>query len=1476
MSQNVTRKILINRRLKCLSDLGNRIKDADSLKNGCHIIMNALQKNDKDIPFALIYLIDNNKSETNFEPRVAYLSATTFDSDSKVNDEKLIPDHLLETPEVIDLTKNTYENYNTYIEIRRNTTNHSFLKCKSWPIDLIIRKDEHVKVALNDESQAVLFPVKIQSVEKKILIATLICGINPSRPLDNEYMEFLQLVVNHVSSILAQGKLREEEKKQLEMLADLNRQKVTFFQSVSHELRTPLTLMLSPLEETINLCTQEEVIHSHLQIVQRNTRRLLKLVTNLLQTSNIETGQLKVQYRETNIAKLTQELASNFNNMASKLNLNYIIDIPNPNDFNQALKNKVYLDHELYETIIYNLCSNAFKHTWSGNIKVRLYIDHENERDIVILEVSDTGIGIAEADLKNLFQRFYRVESQQSRSYEGTGIGLSLVKELITIHGGNITVTSKIGKGTTFKCQFPTGFEHLPINQVCLNEDDDTLNNDHQLNLNQQLYLEDLQWDQNNELTIRECESKDIINMDIDETFFSTNVFHKTTKNTVLIVDDNIDMRNYIEGLLKKEFNVYRACDGRDAWLLLTSLPNLPDLILSDVMMPNMNGYELLNKLRSSAKTRLIPVILLTAKAGELSSMKGLEDGANDYIVKPFNSRQLIARIHTNIKLSQFRYQIISHRCRQEEVKQLLISISNTILSEINFMDALSKVVKKVHQIISCNRIFIVLCELSEIQNRTMIALSEDPEVNSEDNIISNLISDQLTVDQILGICESTTSESSNAQEDYSTEVDVSHNTHCIDTSRQVSMLSARIIANNKYLGWIKAHKSPDINWDDTEIELFQQISNQINVTINSVKLLKEKIIKEAHIKAIQGANSVKTQILANTSHELRTPLGAIIGILSSIKDDNLSAEQKDMIDIMIHSSDNALFTVNNILNAAKLEAHKITLDCKTLDLFDLLESTIEIFEENSGNKQVELILSYDTNSLPKFVKSDPERLKQILMHLLSNSVKFTKEGEIMMKIFVKSLDTVDENLENQLTKKVKLLVEVSDTGIGINPEFMQHMWESYSRVDTSIIRQHCGTGLGLSISKQLVEINNGEIGAESKLGEGSKFWFTWNVELPPIPAISKILKYADSPIQLEDAINHILPSHIRLKRILLIHPIESARIAITNFLKNFERVGVFDTCGKGIEASKYHKELYNQAAYDIAFINLYEKDAEEVTKAALELRQINSDNLYIVFMIFSNSSEKALVKKLIDTIGGRSTRIFKPITYKKVINQCSRHNILEKDFENSVSYNAKNFINNNLEKFKFDFETAFKINLASSVTSPLNICKKRMADCEIENMDEIRATKSRLRTISNKYILCVDDNPMDLEITQKNLEELGYSTLLARSGQEAIDLLQSKFELLNSDCGISDTEDKLKYFDISIVLMDCKMSDMSGFDTSRAIRSLNSEISDIPIVGLSASATEETYNKCKESGMNYCLVKPLKIEQFNEIMTLCNANNFI
>ncbi|RIB30723.1 hypothetical protein C2G38_2238081 [Gigaspora rosea] len=588
MCDYTTHKVLANRRLKTLSDLANHINDVDSLESACNIIMKSFCENDKDIPFALIYLIDNDNLKSGIQSCTARLISTTFNYKDLYNKNWDIPDNLLETQKTINLIENPDENYDLFIEVKRPTTNHLFLKCKSWPIHLVVKEDKDIKVLLKDGSQAVLFPIKSSNGSKLILSSILICGINSNRELDNDYTNFLRSVVTYASTAITNGKLREEERKHVEMLTNLNHQKLMFFQNISRDLLTPLTLILSPLDAAINSCMQETTMLSHLQIVQRNTHRLLKLVNNLLQVSNIENGHLEAHYHEADIVKFTQELTSSFNNIAEKLGLDYIIDIPDPDKFKHALVNEVYLDHDMFETIVYNLCSNAFKNTWNGQIKVSLYIENENERNTIILEVSDTGVGISEVDLLNIFHRFHRTKSQQSRSYEGTGIGLDLVKELITYHGGEISVTSKVGQDNS---------DDVYIGKISLN---------------------------------------------------------MTKKHKILLVEDNTDMRNYLEELLRNEFEVYCVYNGYDAIMFLTNSIELPDLILSDVMMPIINGYELLNMLRSNIATRLIPIILLTARVDESS---GLDYGADDYLVKPFISQELITRIQTNIKLSQLRNQ---------------------------------------------------------------------------------------------------------------------------------------------------------------------------------------------------------------------------------------------------------------------------------------------------------------------------------------------------------------------------------------------------------------------------------------------------------------------------------------------------------------------------------------------------------------------------------------------------------------------------------------------------------------------------------------------------------------------------------------------------------------------------------------------------------------------------------------------------
>ncbi|CAG8628783.1 30615_t:CDS:2 [Racocetra persica] len=243
-------------------------------------------------------------------------------------------------------------------------------------------------------------------------------------------------------------------------------------------------------------------------------------------------------------------------------------------------------------------------------------------------------------------------------------------------------------------------------------------------------------------------------------------------------------------------------------------------------------------------------------------------------------------------------------------------------------------------------------------------------------------------------------------------------------------------------------------------------------------------------------------------------------------------------------------------------------------------------------------------------------------------------------------IEKKENSTYNQLIKKETLLIELSDTGIGINPKYIQHAWESFSQGDMSITKKQNGAGLGLSICKSLVEINGGEIKVESQLGKGSKFSFTWNVELLPMTSSS-------TDIQFNEQINYVLPHAIRQKRILIIHSVESLRNSISKYLKRAEKVDTFDTFEKGIEAVKTYKELYYQFTYDIAFINLYENNKDEVITFILELKElsINSNNLAIIFIVFPSNEGIMLAKELMGKFLGTSV-IYTPITWNKLINQ--------------------------------------------------------------------------------------------------------------------------------------------------------------------------------------------------------------------------------
>ncbi|RIB30314.1 hypothetical protein C2G38_2152904 [Gigaspora rosea] len=1044
-----TQKVLNERRLKTLNKLSCQTADAESLESACQITMKALQNN-QDIPYALIYLIENNKDpKTGFNSPIARLVATTFDEVCKdeLIHKKLkrhIPDYFPETHEMIELSKISDQNY---IDVKCATSTYSFLRCDCWPINLVMKEEKLIHVLLKDNSQAILLPIKLTFCNERNLSAVLICGINPLRKLDDKYMEFYKSVLNYVSRILIRGMSIEEEKRRAKILADLNHQKDMFFQSISHELKTPLTLIFSPLDELMNINSQDMQMKSYLQIIQRNTRRLFKLINTLLQFSNIESGQLEAHFYETDVTKLTRELAMNFENITSKLGLKYIINIPNSDEFYQTENVKVYLDHDMYETIVFNLCSNAIKHTWNGSICIRLYLDNKNEQKMMVLEVSDTGVGIPKTILPNIFQRFYRVESQSSRSHEGAGIGLAIIKEFVKCHGGDITVTSEVNKGTAFKCWFPIGCKHLQINQIYYNNKENYRMSNDQKYSKRQLYLEEnLQWIQNYSSSIQDNMSNKNLtsdyNMDINKfddiiSPFSTDSKESSLtiiskKYQILVVDDNTDMRNYLSDLLR-EFNIICACDGQDAIQTLHKLDKLPDLILS-----------------------------------------GFEKGANNYLKKPFSSQELILRIYDTIKLSNLRHKILYQQYKQESIKQFLLTISEMINSGDNLIEALSNITKKISKILPCDRIFIISNGLStsNTSNSTLVALYENLENKTliaesfQNEEITNLYSQSIQSQTFLN----------------NSGIEILLNTYCTNTCKNVSMLSMEIKMNNSYWGWIKLQRSPNSIWLNSEIELLQQISNQISLAIFYKTLMEKNLKKEIQVKAETIANKTKTQILANTSHELRTPLGAIIGLISLFDQSTLTNDQKDIINIIQYTSDSVLSIVNKILNAAKLEMHQITSIKTTFDLLDLFEKTIEQFIKDLENKQIELILNCDIENLPRYNRGDSER------------IKVTEAGEIIVYVSIKSQKDIDNNKSNtynHIVKKDYLLIELHDTSNGHQDSI----------------------GLGLSICKNLVKINGGEFKVESQLGKGNKFWLTWNIDLLPINTrfnsqISYILPY--------------------------------------------------------------------------------------------------------------------------------------------------------------------------------------------------------------------------------------------------------------------------------------------------------------------------------------------------------------------------------
>jgi signal transduction histidine kinase/DNA-binding response OmpR family regulator/sugar lactone lactonase YvrE len=424
-------------------------------------------------------------------------------------------------------------------------------------------------------------------------------------------------------------KLRQDlelEHVHAESLAKLDMEKNKFFSNISHEFRTPLTLILGPLDRFIGNLTSEQQ-KQELNLVRRNARRLQTLINQLLSLSKLESGKMTLKARAENMVRLTKLFVDSFQSMAEDKGISLEFE-------SEAEEIIMYLDKLKYEKVVNNLLSNAFKFTEKGG-KVKVSISSlqvVDNKEIVFVKFSDTGIGIRKERLPHVFDRFYQVDEQQLKTHLGTGIGLALTKELVELHRGTISVDSELGMGTSFTISLLSGKEHLKEEEIAdrkdsfgvaeatiLQTDDDLLADDY-------LFVEDV-------ATRQELQTFTTINNNLP---------------ILLIVEDNEDMRSYIKSYLADVYQVLEATNGNEGAEI--AIEQLPDIIVSDLMMPVMDGQEMTEKLKGDERTSHIPIILLTAKASMNTKLEGLETGADDFLTKPFDAKELLIRIRNLVE----------------------------------------------------------------------------------------------------------------------------------------------------------------------------------------------------------------------------------------------------------------------------------------------------------------------------------------------------------------------------------------------------------------------------------------------------------------------------------------------------------------------------------------------------------------------------------------------------------------------------------------------------------------------------------------------------------------------------------------------------------------------------------------------------------------------------------------------------------
>ena len=867
------------------------------------------------------------------------------------------------------------------------------LTCKAWPESV---------------TRALVLPLSTGTEGNSSIV--LVVGISPRLRFGDEYQNFLELLARQIGASLTATRLFEQQKQRAAELTELDRAKTAFFSNVSHEFRTPLTLILGPLEAALaqpTRCLEGEP----LDLVRRNALRLQKLVNTLLEFSRLEAGRTQTRPEPTDLSALTADLASVFRSLVERAGLTLTVECP-------PLSEPVHLDREMYEKIVLNLISNAFKFTFHGGIRVSLNASDGR----VLLTVADTGTGISEAELPHIFERFHRVEGARGRSHEGSGIGLALVQELATLQGGGVSVESRLGEGTRFTVSLPRGTAHLRPMRDEVARPSPTLG--------AAPFLAEAS------LWVRDSVQSALLSPATGQPAGSAEdvlLGSQTTSARILLADDNADMREYVGRLITEQgWKIETAGDGEQALASARARP--PDLILADVMMPLLDGFGLLGALKADERTRAVPVILVSARAGEAASIEAMQKGADDYLVKPFSAKELVSRVAARLKLAREGAELLTReqtfRAQAVDERQKLHALFMQAPVAICILEGPR------HTFTFANPAYRSIVGGRDVVGKPLFEAL--PEANSQ---VFSTILDHVA---------------KTGEPFFGTE-------NSITLVRSETGQPEEIFCNVLY--------SPLRNGRG-EVDGVFVCCSEVTEQVHSRRRI------ETLLEEVKLGDQRKDEFLAMLAHELRNPLAAISLALSMLEradgDVVKSAKHRETA---LRQVGRLVRLVDDLLDVSRITRGAVELSKERIDFVALVEHALTSTRPTLQAQGHELSVTLPAG--PLWMHADATRLEQVLVNLITNASKYTDPG-----------GAISVRLKREVVDGAgQAVVSVRDNGRGIPKDMLEKVFELFVQVSPSIDRKTGGLGLGLTLVKGLAEMHGGSVSAHSDDGrKGSEF----------------------------------------------------------------------------------------------------------------------------------------------------------------------------------------------------------------------------------------------------------------------------------------------------------------------------------------------------------------------------------------------------